>query len=192
MSFDVRPATEQRFDDVAVILAPKRAGAQGCWCLSYRLSPRENEQLVGAEARRRALEVLSAREHAPGVVAYDGDDPVGWAGIAPRSELDGFSPKRFPVYPDHDPWILHCFRVRAGHGKQGVAHALLQGAVDYAASAGATSVEAYPVDAGSDRIDRTQASAGTLSMFERAGFSVVGNTGSKVDGHDRVVVRHTL
>jgi hypothetical protein len=72
--------------------------------------------------------------------------------------------------------------VRAGHGKKGVAHALLGGAVDYARSAKAAAIEAYPADVGSDRIDRTQAFSGTVSMFSRAGFTVVGDTGYTVGG----------
>lgn len=191
MRFDVRPATIRRFGDVATILAPKREGAQGCWCLSYRLSPRDNEALQ-APGRARTLEQLCSRDHAPGVLAYEGDEVVGWAGIAPRSELLGFDLRRFPIDPDRDAWVLYCFRVRAGHGKKGVAHALLAGAVNYARSAEATEVEAYPVDAGGDRIDRTQASAGTVSMFSGAGFTVVGDTGYKVGGHSRVVMRRTL
>lgn len=193
MAFEVRPAREDRFDDVATVLAPKRPGAQGCWCLSHRLTPQENDCLTGAAARGGALAQLCAREHAPGVLAYDADDlVVGWAGIAPRSELEGFDPRRFPVDPNDDPWVLHCFRVRAGHGKKGVAHALLAGAVDYSRSAGALAVEAYPVDVGSDRIDRTQAHSGTVSMFVRAGFSVVGDTGYRVGGHPRLVMRRSL
>lgn len=191
MSFEVRPAFSERFDDVATVLAPKREGAKGCWCLSYRLTPKEYDPLDTTE-RRHTLEQLCRRDHAPGVLAYEGDEVVGWAGIAPRSELLSFNAKRFPVYPDRDPWILYCFRVRAGHGKKGVAHSLLAGAVDYARSAGASAVEAYPVAAGGDRIDRTQASAGTVAMFTRAGFTVVGDTGYKVGGHARVVMRRDL
>jgi GNAT superfamily N-acetyltransferase len=191
MRFDIRPATSERFEDVATILAPKREGAQGCWCLSYRLSPRDNEALKAPE-RARTLEQLSGRDLAPGVLAYEGDEVVGWAGLAPRSELLGFDARRFPIDPDRDVFILYCFRVRAGHGKKGIAHALLGGAVDYARSAGTTAVEAYPVDAGSDRIDRTQAFSGTVSMFSQAGFTIEGDTGYKVGGHSRVVMRRVL
>lgn len=38
------------------------------------------------------------------------------------------------------------------------------------------------MDVGNDRIDRTQAHSGTVSMFARAGFCVVGDTGYKVHG----------
>ena len=159
--------------------------------MSYRLNPRDYD-VMNATERRHTLERLSRRDHAPGVLAYEGDEVVGWAGIAPRSELLSFDAKRFPVYPDSDPWILYCFRVRAGHGRKGVAHSLLAGAVDYARSAGASAVEAYPVEAGGDRIDRTQAFAGTVSMFAKADFTVVSDTGYKVGGHPRMVMRRIL
>lgn len=84
MAFVVRPATAERFDDVATILAPKREGAQGCWCLPYRLTPREDEALR-APARALTVEALCGRDHAPGVLAHEGEEVVGWAAIAPRS-----------------------------------------------------------------------------------------------------------
>jgi len=57
MAFVVRPATAERSDDVATILAPKREGAQGCWCLPYRLTPREDEARR-APARARTVEAV--------------------------------------------------------------------------------------------------------------------------------------
>ena len=63
--------------------------------------------------------------------------------------------------------------VRGGHRKQGVTGPLIEGAVAYAASRGAPAVEAHPVDP-EGRMDPTMAFVGTRSMFERAGFEVVG------------------
>ena len=56
---------------------------------------------------------------------------------------------------------------------RGVAAALLDAAVAYAREHGATTLEAYPVDAGDGRIPAANAYHGTLGMFERAGFQVV-------------------
>lgn len=191
MTVRIDPATAARFDDAATILAPKRAGAQGCWCLSYRLPPAQNDALRAPHRGEELRRLCGRPTHAPGVLAYDGDEPVGWASIAPRGEFAGLDPRRFPERED-DTWVLTCFRVRAGHTRQGVAHALLAGAVEHAASKGAAAVEAYPVDARGDRIDRTQASVGTVELFARAGFEVVGDTGYHVGGHARVIVRKDL
>ena len=191
MTVQIHPATAAGFDDAATILAPKRPGAQGCWCLSYRLPPAENDALRQPHRGEALRELCGRRGRAPGVLAYDGDEVVGWAAIAPRSELNGLGDKHFPRDED-DPWALTCFRVRAGHGRRGVARALLAGAVDYAASRDATAVIGYPIDADGAKIDRTQASAGLLKWFTDAGFAVVGDTGYKVNGRPRVIVRKEL
>ncbi len=116
VGFETRPATGDRFADVATILAPKRAGAQGCWCLSRRLSPTDNKALSSSQERGQRLEALCNSGNAPGVLAYQDDDVVGWAAIALREQLHGFSPRRFPIDPDGNVWVVSCFRVRAGHG----------------------------------------------------------------------------
>ena len=68
---------------------------------------------------------------------------------------------------------------------------LLEGAVDYAASKGAPAVEAHPVDP-KGRMDTTMAFVGTRSMFEKAGFSVVGTTDAVASRMPRLVMRRTL
>ncbi len=192
MGIEIRPATGARFEDVRTILGPKKPGAQGCWCLGYRLGYAEEQKLVG-EARAETIAKLCRRRvHAPGVLAYDGDEVVGWAAISPLSELAGFPAKDFPHPDEQDAWVLFCFRVRAGHGGQGIAHELLAGAVDYARSKGAPAVEAYPVDNKGAKIDRTFAYAGTRAMFERAGFRETGKARLKLGGFPRLVMRLDL
>lgn len=131
MPFTIHPATGARFPDVSTILAPKKAGAQGCWCLSYRLSPKQNDALRAPHRAEEVQRLCRRRSHAPGVLAYDSGEVVGWAAIAPREELVGFDPRRFPA-DQPGVWVLYCFRVRAGRGGQGVSRALLDGAVGYA------------------------------------------------------------
>lgn len=191
MALRTEPAAAGRFADVEAILAPKKAGAQGCWCLTYRLPLADNDALRQPHRAEELLRLCRRRSHVPGVLAYDGDEVVGWAAIAPRNELKGLAESHFASDPD-DPWALTCFRVRAGHGRQGVARALLTGAVEYAVAQHAPAVIGYPVDAGDQRIDRTQASVGLLSWFTDAGFRQVGETGYHVNGRPRVIVRKDL
>ncbi|MCS3843952.1 GNAT family N-acetyltransferase [Microbacterium sp. AK031] len=79
MSIDVRPATV--FDDVAVLLGPKKPTSNVCFCLSYRIGSKENVALRGPDRAERVRE-LRAHDPAPGVIAYLGDEPVGWAARA--------------------------------------------------------------------------------------------------------------
>ena len=43
MTIEVRPATA--FEDVAIMVGPKRPDANVCWCLSYRIPAKENQSL---------------------------------------------------------------------------------------------------------------------------------------------------
>jgi GNAT superfamily N-acetyltransferase len=188
--FEVRPA--DRFSDVATILAPKNPDSAVCWCLTYRLSPKDNQALAARE-RPAYVEQLCQRQLAPGVLAYEDGEVVGWAGVAPRAELYAFTHgTRIPHVDDLPVWSVWCFRVRAGHKKKGVAHALLGGAVEFARSHGAPAVEGYPVDNDGQRIDATMAYVGTRSLFERAGFRKAADTGSVSAGIPRVLMRLDL
>jgi ribosomal protein S18 acetylase RimI-like enzyme len=62
--------------------------------------------------------------------------------------------------------------VPAEHRGQGVAQALLEGAVKYARKQGAALVEAYPVDKRGRASDDTMW-FGAKSMYDRAGFKEV-------------------
>jgi GNAT superfamily N-acetyltransferase len=191
VGIDIRPATLERFDDVATMLGPKNPSSSVCWCLSHRVNSETNRSLVGP-ARGEYVRALTARPVAPGVLAYDGDDVVGWAAVAPRSELPFERSTRIPHVDDLPVWSIWCIRVRPGHRGRGIAHALLRGAVDYAAAQGAPAVEGYPADNQGDKIDLTMAFVGTRSLFEQAGFTQAAATDAVAGGFPRVLMRRPL
>ncbi|MBB1247133.1 GNAT family N-acetyltransferase [Streptomyces durbertensis] len=189
MAVEVRAASE--FGDVAAVLGPKRPDANVCWCLSYRIPSKLNNELRGP-ARGEYVAELCRAERAPGVLAYEEDVPVGWAAVAPRSETSFARSRTIPHVDDLPVWSLWCVRVRPGHRGKGVTHALIAGAVDFARAHGAPVVEAYPIDSGGDRIDQTMAYAGIRRNFERAGFTHAADTTSVLTGHARVLMRLDL
>ena len=191
MSIEVQPATVARFDDVRTMVGPKRADASVCWCLSHRLPAAQNRGLVGT-ARGDFVRELCSQPVAPGVLAYDGDDVVGWAAVAPRAATQFARSRRIPHVDVVDVWSLWCVRVRPGHRGQGISRALLEGAVAYARANGAPAVEGYPADNRGEKVDLTMAYVGTRSMFERAGFTKVADTDSVSGGFPRIVVRRSL
>ncbi len=191
MAIEVVPATSARFEDVATMLGPKNPASSVCWCLSHRLDSKTNRELVGP-ARREYVRALTERPVAPGVLAYDGDDVVGWAAVAPRAELPFERSTKIPHVDDLPVWSLWCIRVRPGHRGKGIAQALLRGAVEYAAAQGAPAVEGYPVDNRGRKVDTTMAYVGTLNLFEKAGFTKAADTGSVSGGFPRVLVRRPL
>lgn len=188
MPIEVRPA--EVFDDLRTMLGPKRPDADVCWCLSYRVTPKENAALHREARGERVRDLL--RSGPPGVLAYDGDDVVGWAAIHPRADTSFATNRRIPHVDDVAVWSLWCVRVRPGHRGQGIAPRLIAGAVAFARASGAPAVEAYPVDNAGERVDLTMAYVGTRSMFERAGFRKVADTTSTLNGFPRVVMRLSL
>jgi len=189
MAIEVRPASD--FDDVATMVGPKRPGANVCWCLSYRIPSKENLALHGPERGERVRQLV-AEDPPPGVLAYDGDEVVGWAAVHPRADTSFARNRRIPRVDDLDVWSLWCIRVRPGHRGAGISHRLVDGAVAFARAHGAPAVEGYPVDNEGRRVDLTMAYVGTRALFERAGFSKVADTGSALNGFPRVLMRLDL
>jgi len=163
MAIEVRPATV--FEDVAALVGPKNPQSNVCFCLSYRIP---------------AKEATALRE------------PVGWAAVAPRTRTHFATFRKIPHVDDLDVWSLWCFRVRPGHRKKGVMHALIDGAVDFARQSGAPAIEGYPVDNGDARVDLTMAYVGTRRLFEQAGFVKAADTTSVLSGFPRVLMRRDL
>ncbi|MEM9563642.1 MAG: GNAT family N-acetyltransferase [Actinomycetota bacterium] len=188
MAIEVRPATE--FGDVCTMVGPKRPDASVCWCLNYRLPSKENRALAGPARGERMRRIV---EHGPpGVLAYEGDEVVGWAAVAPRAETTFARSRVIPHIDDLDVWSVFCLRVRPGHRKTGITHHLLRGAVAFAEANGAPAIEGYPLDNRGDRIDTTMAYVGTVGLFEAAEFVVAGHTTSVLDGFPRVLMRRPL
>lgn len=189
MTITVTPATIDRFDDLAVMLGPKRdPHASVCWCLTHRLSSRHDRSLIGPE-RGEYVRTLCGSDHGPGVLAYDDGEVVGWAALAPRAELPFARSRRIPHIDDQPVWSIWCLRVRPGYRGRGIAHPLLAGAVDHARERGAPVVEGYPVDNQGAKVDTTMAYVGTRALFERAGFTKAADTDAVSGGFPRVVMR---
>jgi len=123
---------------------------------------------------RQGLERLSHNELAPGLVGYHDGHAIGWVSLAPRTDYGRLNAAKLLAPVDDKPvWSIVCFVVSRRARGTGVATALLEAAIAFAAAHGATTLEAYPVAAERGRVPAASAYHGTQSMFERAGFSVV-------------------
>jgi GNAT superfamily N-acetyltransferase len=162
----IEAATADRWDDVATVFGT-RGDPSRCWCQYFRseTGPFAIEDRDGnREAMRRQL---TKAEVPQGLIAYEGEQPVGWCADYPRIEHMRV-PQATPAGPG--TWSVTCFVVRVGHRRSGVAGALLDAAVDFAGRHGATTLEAYPFDLSVRRTSAANLFVGTLTMFERAGF----------------------
>lgn len=170
-----QPLTPERMDDLGTVLRGN-FGA-GCWCMFPRLTDAQTRQLPGegtlSPRKREAMTRLAARDRSPGLLAYAGNEPIGWIAVAPRDELTRLIRSRATPPADDTPvWVIPCITVRKGYRGQGIAVALIQAAVTYAGTQGAPAVEAYP-RAGGERTGDDNAYFGTEPLFRRAGFQVI-------------------
>jgi ribosomal protein S18 acetylase RimI-like enzyme len=169
-----------------------------CWCQHWRLRSKDFGAAKVPELRER-LRAQAASPMPPGLVALagegDAERAVGWVSLGPRADYERIvKSKVIPSIDARPVWSIVCFAVSAAARGQGVAQALLEGAVAYARKRGAEALEAYPIvnDAGAS-FEPEAAFTGTLSMFERLGFTVAAERASDPSSsRQRVVVRLEL
>ncbi len=192
MMIEIHPATLDRFDDLRSVLSTKQDSPHACWCLTYRLSNAENSSLSG-EARPMRLRKLCEGSAAPGMLAYVDGTPAGWCAVGPRTEFERLQrSKTIQLLDDKPVWSIVCLVVKAGFRRQGVARALIDGAVAYGASRGARVMEAYPIETDGDQVSASLAFVGTTALFSAAGFALCAPTLAKSAGKTRVIMRRTM
>lgn len=174
----IRPVSADSWDDFEALFGAS-GGYSGCWCMWWRLKSSEFEH-NGNQGNKAAMQAIVADNQIPGLLAYLDREPVGWISLGPRSEFGrvGRSPL-FKAVDDTPVWSIVCFFIHRAHRRQGVARALLDGAIDYARTQGAPVLEAYPVDVdAANESQRADANlfTGTTDLFARAGFAVVQRT----------------
>ena len=189
MAVDVVPATLERFDDVVDVLGGDRAA---CLCQYWRMSSGEYSR-VTRERRLEALRTQLGETPPAGMLAYVDAEPVGWLGFGQRDRVERLVRSRtIPKLDDLPVWSIFCFTVRLGYRRHGVAHALLEGLIEYARDEGAPMLEAYPVATDGARIHGTAAYVGVTSMFETAGFRRVLETAARSEHRPRWLMRLDL
>ena len=149
----------------------------------------------GETGRNRILlrSQVESGDFAPGLIAYLDGEPVGWCGLGPRAAMPRLvRSKTIPAIDDLPVWSIGCFNIRVGHRRQGVARALLDGAIAHARAQGAPAVEAYPIDPEGRRIDVSFGFVGFTPMFEAAGFRRVLLTDAHSAGRPRWLMRLDL
>jgi len=195
-SVRVRPLTSRTWPDLEKLFGPRGACA-GCWCMYWRLRRSVWEKQKGDKNRRTLRKIVEAGKPA-GVLAYDGNKPIGWCAVAPRQDFVTLANSRIlkPV-DDQLVWSLPCFFVAKEYRRRGVTAQLLQGAVEYAKKQGAKIVEGYPNDPKSGPMADAFAWTGFASAFKKARFTEVARRSKtrpvmrKVAGRRALVVRPT-
>ena len=189
MAIEIRPATD--FADVRTLVGPKRPDANVCWCLSYRIPSRQNQQLHGTERgefvkklvaedprrefwRTTAASRLGGQRCTPArtrVSPPTGGSPTWTPGRCGPSGASG-SGQGIAATESHtpcwrEPWTWH-------------------GPTEHPSSKGIRWTTP------GRKLDLTMAYVGTRKLFEDAGFTKAADTESVLHGFPRVLMRLDL
>ena len=186
LSVRCAPLTPDRWPDLEKLFGPRGAQA-GCWCMWWRQTAAQFAAGRG-ERNREAFRAVVASGNPPGVLAYAGDDPVGWCAVAPRERYARLARSRTLKPIDDQPvWSITCFFVARQHRRQGVTGQLLDAAVAFVRDRGGRVIEAYPITPASGDYPAAYAYSGLLSPFLAAGFEVVARPSPS-----RAIVRYVI
>ena len=166
------PLTPERWPDLEALFG-QRGACGGCWCMWWRLTRAEFEKKKGQANRRAFRKIVGAGEE-PGILAYAGDEPIGWCAIAPRQTYPSLNRSRILKPVDEAPvWSITCFFIARPYRRRGVSIKLIDAAVRYARTRGAKIIEGYPVAPRKGSIPDAFAWTGLPAAFEKAGFREV-------------------
>lgn len=169
------PVTSRNFDDLAALFE-SRGGPDYCWCMAWRAKDKVVTRTKGAEGkalRKAAMRARVARGEMVGILAYDGDMPVGWVSCGP---LASFARLGGPKDVDTEKtWAISCFYVARLHRGQGLTLALIGQAAGAAREAGAHVLQAYGVA----RTSPSYRFMGLVERYRALGFEEAGMAGSR-------------
>ena len=171
MKLTARPLTPDLWPQLEELFGPVGA-CNGCWCMYWRIGSAYAQR--PRELNKKAFKAIVKKGPPPGLLAFAGDTPVGWAQVTPRAALPGLDHGRFTQRVDDAPiWSLSCFFIRKGWRGQGVMTALIDAAIKHARRKQAPALEAYPTKTNGTRRNNSGMYTGTASSFARAGFKTI-------------------
>jgi GNAT superfamily N-acetyltransferase len=160
------PIIEKHFGD--------NGACGGCWCMWPRV-PRGGklwEESKGEKNRASFRRLVKAgKVHA--VLAFCGEEPIGWCSFGPRETFPRLETVRALKRDwSADTWSIVCFYIPARWRGRGVASRLLGEATTQAFALGAREIEGYPVVPKNppERIPAAFAWTGVPALFEQAEY----------------------
>jgi len=170
----IEPVEARHVQDLEVLFATDET-ADRCWCAWYVISVKDFHNAGRPGNRKLFIQTVDERESPIGVIAYLGDDPIGWCATGPRSRfrLAVKTPTLKARSGDDDNvWLVPCFYIAPGHRGQQVARSLLEAAARVAFRHGAEAVEGFPMSGSKKKSSGANFSTGNESLFASCGFQV--------------------
>lgn len=144
-----------------------------CWCLNHRQPP----GCPTGDAAQKKMQSLTENNLVHGILAYQGNECIGWIAVDSISELHGHDCQ---TTGKDDEWSIHCLFVKDGHRGKGVSTHLIHAAMKYSKEQGAQIVSAFPIP--SEQRHRFPENAaefsGRYSTFVKLGFKAAGEGSS--------------
>lgn len=160
------------------------AASSTCFCRYWHFSGTKNEWLDRCAHRpeenlaEQSAALGAGEPSASGLVALDGDLLVGWMKVAPREAMPKLT--SLPVYRhlafEPGTWSIGCFVVHPSARRQGVARALVQGALLQVGAWGGRFLEGHPRRAEVPLYDE-EAWQGPERIFVELGFTAIHDQG---------------
>jgi GNAT superfamily N-acetyltransferase len=159
-----------------------RGACGGCWCMHWRREKGgEAWEKAKGEPNRRAFKKLVESGQAHGMVAFDGDHPVGWCSFGRRSEFPRLERTKAYLLAEQDTglaaniWSVNCLFVDKSCRGLGLSERLVEGAVKAIRKHGGKIIEAYPTPLTRDgnKLPAAFAFTGPEIIYQRLGFKEV-------------------
>ncbi len=178
--------TVESFADFELLFGEKGA-CGGCWCAYWRSSHSEFERDKGERNREKAYcEIETGKSF--GILAYLGDEPIGWCSVAPREDFKRLGNSRILKPVDTESvWSIVCFFIDKNQRGKGYSTEILNGIKELCRKKGAKILEGYPVTANEKRSAPAFVWTGLENAFLKAGFKEVARRSPK-----RPIMRYYL
>jgi GNAT superfamily N-acetyltransferase len=168
---EFHPLAPERWRDFESLFG-ERGACGGCWCMWWRI-PRSQFNKQKGEKNKQAMKKLVDGGHVPGIIAYQGGQPIAWLSVAPRESFSVLGGSRILKPVDEKPvWSVVCFFVTKAHRRNGVSVKLLKAAIDFVREQGGRIIEGYPIEPKKDQPDAF-VWPGLAAAFRKAGFKEV-------------------
>lgn len=174
LNLTFRPLGPETWPDFEALFEKHRGVQGGCWCVYY-LCKSTDFNRMGPEGRHAFQKELALSGRAQGMIAYEGETPVGWCQFGPPDVICQFSRGRayskLDIAPEDKPnWRISCLFTDKHRRSRGIAVFTLHAALEEIARRGGGVVEAFPLDAPNIRHN---VFTGSADMYRREGFAEV-------------------
>lgn len=136
--------------------------------------PNKEFREMAHEGNKAGQQAIVKSGVVPGLLAYSGNEAVGWIAVEPREKYLRLAHSRVLKPIDELPvWSVTCFFIRRDFRNKGLTIALLKAAIEHVKKRGGKIVEGYPIEPKDDKIPAVFAYMGLASAYRKAGFKEV-------------------